>query len=183
MTDGQSIARFIRDQHEEIKRLFSAVAEERGDDRKDAFACLVRLLAVHETAEEEVIYPVVRSADDAGDTIADARVEEESRAKRLLSDLERVGVDSDEFPPQFLTLRDSLLRHADMEETTVLPLLEQTQDSEKLERMSRAAEAAEALAPTHAHPHGPDSAVGNMAVGPMVAVVDRTRDALRSLDR
>jgi hypothetical protein len=42
---------------------------------------------------------------------------------------------------------------------------------------------AEALAPTHPHPRGPDSALGNIAVGPMVAVGDRTRDALRNVTR
>lgn len=52
-----------------------------------------------------------------------------------------------------------------------------------LERMGSAARLAESFAPTHPHPHGPDSALGNIAVGPMVAVIDRTRDALRNLTR
>lgn len=178
-TDGRDIAQLVRDQHAEIKRLFSQVQDNQGDERREAFECLVRLLAVHETAEEEVIYPVVRSADPVGQEIADARTDEESKAKSMLSDLERVGTDSDEFPPRFAVLRDAVLRHAGSEEQTVLPLLEQTQDPAKLERMGSAARVAEKLAPTHPHPHGPESAAGNMVVGPMVAVIDRTRDALR----
>jgi hypothetical protein len=46
--------------------------------------------------------------------------------------------------------------------------------------MRTSLEAAEAMAPTHPHPHGAESAVGNMVVGPFVAVVDKVRDALRS---
>jgi hemerythrin superfamily protein len=180
-SDGRDIARFIRDQHDEIKQLFSDVEARRGEQRREAFECLVRLLAVHETAEEEVIYPAVRSADPSGDQIADARIEEESKAKQTLSDLERAGVDSDEFAPRFSVLREAVLRHAEQEEQTVLPLLEQTHDPARLERMGSAARLAESLAPTHSHPHGPDSPLGNIAVGPMVAVVDRTRDALRNL--
>jgi hemerythrin superfamily protein len=182
-SDGRDIAQFIRDQHDEIKRLCSQVEAQRGEQRREAFECLVRLLAVHETAEEEVIYPVVRTADPGGDQIAEARIGEESTAKRMLSDLERAGVDSDEFAPRFSVLREAVLRHAEQEEQTVLPLLEETQDPDRLERMGSAARLAESLAPTHPHPHGPDSALGNIAAGPMVAVIDRTRDALRNLTR
>ena len=182
-TNGRDIIRFIKDQHEEIRRLFSAVDENHGDERRDAFECLVRLLAVHETAEEEAVYPVVRSADATGRAIADARVEEESRAKDMLSDVERTGVEGDEFARRFALLRDAVLGHAENEERTVLPLLERTQDNETLDGMGSAVRVAEALAPTHPHPRGPDSALGNIAVGPMVAVGDRTRDALRNVTR
>jgi hypothetical protein len=80
-------------------------------------------------------------------------------------------------------LRDAVLGHAENEERTVLPLLERTRDKETLDGMGSAVRVAEALAPTDPHPHGPDSPLGNIAVGPMVAVVDRTRDALRNVTR
>jgi hypothetical protein len=35
------------------------------------------------------------------------------------------------------------------------------------------------MAPTHAHPHGPNSAIGNMVVGPFAAMVDKVRDKLK----
>ena len=181
-TQGRDVAEFIRDQHQEIKRLFAKVEGQQGDDRRETFEDLVRLLAVHETAEEEVIYPVVRR-QTGGAEIADARIEEESEAKRMLADLENVDVDSDEFAPRFAVLRDAVIRHAGSEEATVLPLLESSQDEDMLDRLGRAVEIAQQLAPTHPHPHGPDSALGNMAVGPLAAVVDRTRDALRNLTR
>jgi hypothetical protein len=58
-TQGRDVAEFIREQHQEITRLFSAVEAGQGDGRQDAFECLVRLLAVDETAEEEVVRPSV----------------------------------------------------------------------------------------------------------------------------
>jgi hypothetical protein len=58
-TQGRDVAEFIREQHQEITRLFSAVEAGHGDGRQDAFECLVRLLAVDETAEEEVVRPSV----------------------------------------------------------------------------------------------------------------------------
>jgi hemerythrin superfamily protein len=119
-TQGRDVAQFIRDQHREIKRLFTEVEERQGEDRREMFENLVRLLAVHETAEEEeeVIYPVVRR-QAGGDEIADARIGEESEAKRMLADLEMVEVDSDGFAPRFAVLRDAVLRHATSEEASV----------------------------------------------------------------
>jgi hypothetical protein len=103
-TGERDIVRLIRDQHDEIKRLFSKVETRPSDDPRDAFECLVRLLAVHETAQEEVVYPLVRSAEPGGDDIAEDRLQEQSNAKNMLSDLERIGVDSDEFAPRFAAL-------------------------------------------------------------------------------
>jgi hypothetical protein len=34
------------------------------------------------------------------------------------------------------------------------------------------------MAPTHPHPHGPTSGIGNQLVGPFVAMVDKVRDKL-----
>jgi hemerythrin superfamily protein len=141
---------------------------------------LVRLLAVHETAEEEVIYPAVRR-QSGGDEIADARLREESEAKRMLADLEKVGVDSDEFAPRFVVLRDAVVRHANSEEATMLPLLENTQEEYTLDRMGRVVRVAEQLARTHPQPHAHGDVVGNLAVGSLATVIERTRDALRKL--
>jgi hypothetical protein len=43
-------------------------------------------------------------------------------------------------------------------------------------------ERAQQTAPTHPHPHAPDTPPGNLIVGSMTAVTDRVRDALRSPD-
>ena len=131
----------------------------------------MRLLAVHETAQEEVIYPLVRSAEPGGDDIADDRLQEQSNAKNMLSDLERIGVASDKFAPRFAALRDAVLRHTESEEHTVLPLLEKAQD--------------QASSTAWGRPSGPRSrwhpriqrrrtrqCSRNMALGPLAAIVD-----------
>ena len=56
----------------------------------------------------------------------------------------------------------------------------QSLDADTLQSMRTAFETAERMAPTHPHPPGPESALGNMLVGRFVAVVDKVRDALRS---
>jgi hypothetical protein len=52
----------LLEQHNEARLLASETETARGDARGKAFERLVRLLAVHETAEEEVIYPVLEIA-------------------------------------------------------------------------------------------------------------------------
>ena len=175
-TDGTD---FIRQQHQEIRSLFASLEGATGEDRREPYECLVRLLAVHETAEELVVYPVLESTGDEGKRIADERRAEEDSGKKALSDLEKVPLESAEFATQLATVKALVLPHAEQEEATVLPLLEQTQDQAALDRMTTALKAAEAIAPTHPHPHGPESALGNLAIGPFVGMVDRARDLLR----
>jgi hemerythrin superfamily protein len=168
----------LRQQHQTVQQMLSQFVPSKGSDRGELFDCLRATLAVHETAEEMIVYPVLRGISDVGKKIAEARVEEESEAKDVLAQLEKLGVDGSGFDEQFEAFRKSVLKHAGAEESEVFPLLESNVDNEKLRKMASSIQMAEKLAPTHPHPHGPDSAVGNMLVGPFVGMVDKVRDAL-----
>ena len=168
----------LTSQHQQVRQLFTQL-QGGGQSRQDTFESLVRLLAVHETAEEEVVYPALRRRAADGEVIAEARKAEEDEAKTMLSDLEKIGVDGEGFDAQLQTLRLAVLTHAENEEREVFPLLRQALDPDELQSMQTALETAERMAPTHPHPHGPESAAGNMLVGPFVAMVDRVRDAIR----
>jgi len=168
----------LRQQHEYVKQLFSEFGPASGSNRSALFDCIRATLAVHETAEEMIVYPALRSTGDEGKGVADARLEEESKAKQVLSDLEKTGVGGEGFDATFEQFRTSVLQHAEAEESQVFPLLEQHLDAKKLADMGDAVQKAEKMAPTHPHPHGPEGAVGNMVVGPFVAMVDKVRDAL-----
>ncbi|HEX2177139.1 MAG TPA: hemerythrin domain-containing protein [Nocardioidaceae bacterium] len=78
-------------QHQEIRRLFAETESTGGRARAESFDRLRRLLAVHETGEEQVLHPEARRTLDDGDQVVDARLDEENQAKRMLEDLERVG--------------------------------------------------------------------------------------------
>ena len=72
---------------------------------------------------------------------------------------------------------DAVVRaHAEREEQTVLPLLERL-PAEERRRLGADFLYAAARAPSHAHAHSPESAVGNAVVGPVLATIDRVRDA------
>lgn len=165
-------------QHAEIKQLFTQVEQGSGPGRREQWERLVRLLAVHETAEEEVLRPATRRIE-GGDAIADARIQEEDAAKQTLSELEQMGPEAAEFAAKLEQLKTSVLHHAEREEHEEFPRIRESRSEDDLVTMGKAIKAAEATAPTHPHPNAPSSATGNIAVGPFAAVVDRARDAIR----
>lgn len=172
------IAAILAD-HAEIKILFEETTSATTPDaRDDAFRRLVRKLVVHETAEQEVVRPATRRAD-GGDDVADARLHEEQQGEELLAELERTGVEDPAFPGKLAKLRGEVLEHAEREEREEHPKLGTTLEQKRLEQLGAVFRVAEEAAPTHPHPHGPQSATGNLAVGPLVAIADRARDALR----
>lgn len=178
MPETNAVDLLVR-QHDEIRRLFRTVETSRGERRAEAFDRLRRLLAVHETAEEQVVHPIARRTMPHGDKIIDARLLEERGSKRLLRDLERMGTSSPSFTPMFARLRAAVLEHAEREEREEFTELRKHGQAE-LRGMAAAIKAAEAMAPTHPHP-GVESALKNMVFGGFAAVADRTRDLLRRL--
>jgi hemerythrin superfamily protein len=141
-------------------------------------ATLVRMLAVHETAEEEVVHPYTRRAVDGGDGVARDRLEEERRAKELLGRLDGMDPEDSAFLPLLVELRMAVMEHARAEERYEFAHLLRAADDKQLAAMAKAVKAAEAAAPTRPHP-GVESPVANLAVGPVAAVADRVRDAIR----
>src|SRR3954470_14079411 len=115
-TIQQDAVRFLTEQHQQVRELFEAVASSNGDARREAFEPLVRLLAVHETAEEEVIYPTVRGIGEDASAIVDVRLEEEDSAKKMLADLEKMDLGSPEFERLFTQVRTAVETHAENEE-------------------------------------------------------------------
>ncbi|HEX4341577.1 MAG TPA: hemerythrin domain-containing protein [Polyangiaceae bacterium] len=179
MSTGKDVVSFLKGQHQQVKGLLEGVLAATGKEREKAFFTLRRMLAVHETAEEEIVHPAARKNLPDGEAIVRARLHEEHEAKQALVALESLDVDSPEFETKFRKLKAAVLAHAESEETEEFEQLGQTLEPARLERMRKAAEFAESVAPTRPHA-GVESAAANMLAGPFVAMVDRTRDALSS---
>jgi len=177
MTTRSDVLQEVLKDHNEIKQLLADVELATDDQKRETFEQLVRKLAVHETAEQEVVHPLARKAE-ASD-IVEERLTEEKEATRTLTDLSRMELDSPSFQPMFEQLKADVIRHASMEETEEHPKIRTAVNADQLEKLGAVYRAAEAAAPTRPHPHAPTSATGNLTVGPVVAIVDRARDAVR----
>lgn len=178
MKETKDLIEMLLADHQEAKALMAKVDSSAGEARREAFQKLVYELARHETAEEEVVYPALRRLD-GGDTLADSRIKEEEAANKMLAELEKLDMTSSEWSAKFSALHRDVLAHAEAEESQVFPRLRQSEDGDKLEKMGRILEMAKATAPTHPHPNVPGTATANLLAGPMAAVIDRTRDAIR----
>jgi hemerythrin superfamily protein len=177
ISSGIDVVTFLEEQHDQIKAAFEQIQTSTGEHRKNLFVALRRLLAVHETAEEEIVHPAARRALPNGDVIVDARLREENEAKKVLAALEDLDVDSAEFEQNLALLRSSVLAHARAEEENEFERLADVLDTDRLEKMRKAVNFAESVAPTRPHP-GVESRAANMLAGPFAMMLDRARDAI-----
>ena len=177
ITSPTDVIKLLVSQHEQIKSLFADTLAASGQAREKAFVDLRRLLAVHETAEEEIVHPRAKRKLAGGSDVVDKRLKEEREAKTVLQKLEKLDVDSEEFTTMLTELRDAVIEHATHEEKDELAKLGEQLDSDELESMGRAAKLAEAIAPTRPHA-GVESQVANLVAAPFAAMLDRARDAI-----
>jgi hemerythrin superfamily protein len=177
MKSGEDVVTFLKGQHAKIKSLFDTLFASSGAQRKDTFRELRRLLAIHETAEEEIVHPAARRLIADGEAIVEYRLREERSAKEALAYLEKIDLQSTEFEARLRTLQEDVLEHAKSEEEQEFAQLAGKLDETRLQRMRKAVELAEKTAPTRPHP-AMESAAANLFIGPFASMMDRARDAL-----
>src|SRR2546423_8839409 len=181
MTDirQRDVVSLLLEQHNEVKDLFRRLEAAQGTEKREIFQDLVRLLAVHESAEEAVVHPAARRAISDGEQVVESRLQEENEAKQALVELYDLGVDHPEFDAKLAALREAVIAHATREENDEVLYLRQNLPAERLRRIAGAQEAADKGAPTRPHPQAGEVASANLVAGPPAGIFDRVRDAVR----
>ena len=168
----------LLDQHRVIRELCAEVAQATPAGRDEPFRSLLRLLAVHEAVEEELVHPFVkRRVAGAKDAVAE-RVEEEREVNKMLVALDALGPSNPGFEELFTRFRTALLAHADKEESSEFAGIRSATRPAERSAMAVAVRLASSLAPTHPHP-GNESTSRALLVGTPMAMMDRARDLLR----
>jgi hemerythrin superfamily protein len=141
-TDSDLIAA-IRSDHEKVKALLEGVASAApGSARAEAFRQLLVTASAHEAAEQELVHPLARPGS-GGDTVVDARLQEEAQGKQGLTELERLGVDAPEFEEKFTELKAAIIEHAQKEEQDEHPILREVVSETRLRELAGEYRAAE----------------------------------------
>lgn len=166
-------------QHVEIRRAFRKAALP-GRPGKRAFRNLVKLLAVHEAAEEAHVHPKARRVLAAGKVVTRARRGEEEQAKKLLTELWRIGHDGDGYYRKLRSLRRAVLKHAASEEREEFRVLRQFASKPRLWLLGLEVRTTQAIAPTRPHPWA-NNQLANKFAAPVFGPLDRTRDLGRRL--
>jgi hypothetical protein len=169
---------FLIRQHAQIRDLFILALGSAGAERRQAFEELVRLLAVHETAEQEIVHPLARRKLPGGEGIVEDRLAEEHRGETVLAELDGMDPDDPRFRPLLDQLRADVLTHARAEERYEFARLRTEFGDLQRKGLAAAVRAAQAVAPTHPHP-GVERPAENLLAGPFLAIADRVRDLIR----
>jgi hemerythrin superfamily protein len=175
------IVQLLKSDHEKVKQMFSKINSAGADERESLFWQLVSELVRHEVAEEVVMYPTIRSEAPDGEAEVEPRLEEQAEAEEKLATMEKEDPHSESFALQLSQLEKAVLAHAEAEESNIFPLLRALEDQNELVALGERYEKAKASAPTHPHPHAPDTPPGNKVVGPVAGLFDKARDAAKSL--
>jgi hemerythrin superfamily protein len=109
----------LAEQHGEVASLLERV---RGNPEKrtELWPVIRRLLLAHERGEVRELYPVLRM-HDATAGFADHHDTEARELEQMIGRLDGVPAMSDAWGAQFDRLADTVIRHADEEETQIFP--------------------------------------------------------------
>jgi hypothetical protein len=152
-------------------------------ERRSIVDMISRMLAAHETAEEEHLWPRVRQLPD-GDEPADGGIEQEQKGDELLLALSRADPQTEQFDDLAEELMTLLHRHVAYEDRVFLRLREELDDDER-QQLGQRILAAQRTAPTRPHPHAPRTpGAAVKAAARSAAPLDKARDATgRPADR
>ncbi|MFI1988672.1 hemerythrin domain-containing protein [Actinoplanes sp. NPDC020271] len=156
---GRNVVDVLDEQHREILGLLS------GDMSDKAHEVLIATLSRHLSAEEQYLYPAVRTAVPDGDRIADRELAEDRELLKLMQDRSRLD-----------ELGAAVHRHVDADRSELFPLLMQMVPADDMIRLGNRVETAQEAAPTRPHLSTPVTPPWNKVVDPLVGMVDKLRD-------
>jgi hypothetical protein len=169
-------------QHRQQRVILDELHGAAGERGAVSFQHLARMLAMHESVEEIVLYPAVRANLPDGHRLARLATDQEEALKDAVADLQ----DGDLVRGHHLStlasrnglraLEDMVHAHHEFEERQIIAALAHFQDGPQLGGLASAFEMATHLAPTRGHRHAPTGALADVLLGTPVAIVDKLRD-------
>lgn len=181
--------------HAQVKDMLVALEESQGyasagetaktvqSARQEVAKLLIIDSSRHEAAEEQYFWPTVRDRLPDGDQLADAAISQESEAKNVLARLDKLSSDDEEFSTLIAEFIPAARAHIAFEETQVWPSLRAALSSAEAEELGEKVRKAEDKGPTRPHPHTPASPAVLKTAGPVVAALDKLRDAVTGRGR
>jgi hemerythrin-like domain-containing protein len=144
--------------------------------KRDLLLQISRTLSTHAAAEEQVVYPIVRTEVPGGQAMADEALADHQQVKETLARLERMDPSDTALVVGVKALAVDVRGHVAEEEKSLLPTLEASLGTMRLAELGEAYAAAKEMAPTHPHPGAPNTPPLNVVAGVAAGVVDRVRD-------
>lgn len=133
---------------------------------------IVYFVASHSSAEETLIYPMMRSAL-GDDQAVDYAENEHLEIKEMLRTLEDMNADTEIVRKAALTLMDELQHHTRIEEATHIPRFRQAVGDLQMQELGHKFLTAQLTAPTHAHENVTESRLKSLLEGAVDTIKDK----------
>jgi hemerythrin superfamily protein len=132
--DEMNIQDIIRMDHQKVNMLFMQI-EGTDDPQKiqEYFGQIYKDLTAHSEAEEEVVYPAVRSFYGEHDT--QELYDEQAQMKRILESLKSMSPAAPEFKAQIKQLKEMVMDHVRQEESTMFEAIRNNCSDEQKEQL------------------------------------------------
>jgi hemerythrin superfamily protein len=174
----------LKDDHKTVKRLFRKF-EQAGDrayaTKRKLVDKITEELSVHSAIEEQVFYPSVRHAvEQTEDEVLEA-LEEHHIVKWTLSELESMDPREERFDAKVTVLIESVEHHIEEEEGEMFPRVRKALSRTQLNELGDLMERAKLAAPKRPHPRSPDEPPGNVVAGPLMAILDAGKTAIKGV--
>ncbi|WP_055587957.1 hemerythrin domain-containing protein [Peterkaempfera griseoplana] len=180
MAQGPDVIQELVTDHQEVEQIFSRIeALPSGDPGRRTCAEQATIeLVRHSVAEEQYLYPAVRSHVPDGGALADKELQDHAAAEQTMKDLEGCDAGHPDFDRTVERLMREIRDHVRDEEDNLFPKLRAACPPEMLQDLGDKVRRAKKTAPTRPHPSAPDKPPMNKLLAPGAGMVDRIRDAL-----
>ena len=175
-TTGRNAVDVIAGQHRELIGLCDRLAGHH-DDRR-LVDVVIATLSRHLSAEQQYLYPAVRTVVPGGDELADRELAEDHGLLVVLKRLAKADRGRPEYRDLVAEVIAAVRRHIDADAAELLPVLTRMAPVEDLIRVGNRIELAGEAAPTRPHPVTPSVPPWNNVLDPAVAVLDKVRDVV-----
>jgi hypothetical protein len=177
---GLSMVDLLTEEHDQISALCRELTDTAtaADQRHQVTEVLTAIVTRHLSAEEQYLYPSLRTVLPDGAPMADREIAADATLLRLLKELSSVSTGEPGFDQAAAALAGQLARHARVATTEIFPALRAVTTEAELIRLGNRVAIAEEAAPTRPHPTTPATPPWNRIVEPAVGVIDKVRDAV-----
>jgi hemerythrin superfamily protein len=127
--------KLLKTDHDKVKKLLAELEEttERGvKTRQELFATIKGELTIHETIEEEIFYPELKSHPKAKEIVLEG-YEEHNVVDTLMGELEQLPVDDETWGPKAKVMQENIEHHIEEEEGEMFKAARQVFDESELE--------------------------------------------------
>jgi iron-sulfur cluster repair protein YtfE (RIC family) len=134
----------LKKDHEKVSGIFEKLepTTERGvKTREELFAQLKQELDIHSQIEEQILYPVLKEAEETHDITLEA-YEEHNVVKTLLAELDELPKDDETWEAKLTVLKENVEHHVEEEEGEMFKKARKVLSTEQIEALGARLEAA-----------------------------------------